>query len=55
MVLVGIGNQDTSFELDWLAGKLANMRLFPDAESESWGWKKSVMDIHGDVLCGQSS
>lgn len=53
MVLVGIGTRDTAFELDWLAGKLLNMRLFPDAESDSWGWKKSVMDINGDVLCGE--
>lgn len=51
MILVGIGTKDTTYELDWLAGKLLNARLFPDSAEESWGWKRNVMEIEAEVLC----
>ncbi|SCV68752.1 BQ2448_873 [Microbotryum intermedium] len=50
MVLVGIGTNDTAHESQWLVSKLLNLRLFPEGESDEWGWKKSVMDISGEIL-----
>lgn len=56
LVLVGIGTGDGPHELDWLATKLLAMKLFPDdKEGEPWGWKSSVVDREGEVLCGELS
>ncbi|ORY90134.1 D-Tyr tRNAtyr deacylase-like domain-containing protein [Leucosporidium creatinivorum] len=51
MVLVGIGTNDTAYEMGWLSQKLLAMKLFPDNAEESWGWKKGVAEIEGEVLC----
>lgn len=32
LVLLGIQNGDTSSDVEWLAAKIANLRIFPDAE-----------------------
>ncbi len=34
LVLVGIGHEDGQDDADWLAEKLLNMRLFPDADDK---------------------
>jgi len=34
LVLVGIGHEDGQEDADWLAEKLLNMRLFPDADDK---------------------
>lgn len=47
LVLVGVGPVDTEEDACWLAGKLARMRIFPDAEGKM---NLSVFDIGGDVL-----
>ena len=47
MVLVGFGLNDTQREADYLAGKLAKLRIFPD---ENGKMNKSVMDIGGKLL-----
>lgn len=47
MVLVGFGENDTTREADYLAGKLAKLRIFED---ENGRMNKSVMDIGGKVL-----
>ena len=47
MVLVGFGENDTTKEADYLAGKLAKLRIFQD---ENGRMNKSVMDINGKVL-----
>lgn len=47
MVLVGFGENDTEREADYLAGKLAKLRIFED---ENGRMNKSVKDINGKVL-----
>src|SRR5688500_18995595 len=47
LVLAGVGHGDTDEDAAWLAGKLARMRIFPDAEGKM---NLSVIDIGGEVL-----
>lgn len=47
MVLVGFGQNDTVKEADYLASKLAKLRIFED---ENGRMNKSVRDIGGQVL-----
>ena len=47
MVLVGFGENDTTREADYLARKLAKLRIFED---ENCRMNKSVMDINGKLL-----
>ena len=47
MVLVGFGDMDTTREADYLARKLAKLRIFEDEHGKM---NKSVMDIGGKVL-----
>ena len=47
MVLVGFGENDTTREADYLARKLAKLRIFED---EKGRMNKSVMDINGKLL-----
>lgn len=46
-LLVGIAATDTEVELDWMARKCLELRLFP---SQSDRLEKSVQDIGGDLL-----
>lgn len=47
MVLVGFGENDTPREADYLAGKLAKLRIFAD---EKGRMNRSVIDIGGKLL-----
>ncbi len=47
MVLVGFGENDTTREADYLAGKLSKLRIFGD---ENGRMNRSVMDIGGKLL-----
>ncbi len=47
LVLVGIETADNKEDVDYLAGKLVNLRIFEDEEGKM---NRSVMDIKGDVL-----
>ncbi|MBB1138439.1 D-aminoacyl-tRNA deacylase [Myroides sp. WP-1] len=47
LVLVGIEEIDTKQDIDWLSGKLVNLRIFED---EQGVMNKSVLDIDGEVL-----
>lgn len=47
LIFVGIETADTSADGEWLAGKMAKLRLFPD---EAGQMNKSVVDIGGGVL-----
>ncbi|MCQ2194127.1 MAG: D-aminoacyl-tRNA deacylase [Paludibacteraceae bacterium] len=47
LVLVGIEDRDTKEDAEWLAGKIANIRIFDD---ENGVMNKSVIDIEGEVL-----
>lgn len=47
LVLLGIEDADTKEDLDWLAQKIANMRVFGD---ENDLMNKSLSDIDGNIL-----
>lgn len=47
MALVGFGENDTTKEADYLARKLAKLRVFPDDEGKM---NRSVLDINGKLL-----
>lgn len=48
-LLVGIADTDTETELDWMARKCLDLRVFPDAEGGD-RWQKSVQEIRGELL-----
>lgn len=47
LVLVGIEDTDGQEDLEWLSGKIVNLRIFNDEEGVM---NKSVIDIEGDIL-----
>jgi D-aminoacyl-tRNA deacylase len=47
LVLVGIEDADTQEDIDWLANKIVNLRIFNDAEGVM---NVSVKDDDGDIL-----
>ncbi len=49
-LLVGIAATDTEAELDWMARKCLELRLFPDGAGGESRWDKSVREIGGELL-----
>jgi D-tyrosyl-tRNA(Tyr) deacylase len=47
LVYVGIGKDDKPEDAEWLAGKIADMRIFPD---EEYRMNRSVRDVGGSIL-----
>jgi D-aminoacyl-tRNA deacylase len=47
MVLAGFEDDDTAADLDWMAGKLVKLRIFPDAAG---AMNRSVTDVGGGIL-----
>ncbi len=47
VVLVGVGMDETQEDIDWLAKKLVQMRIFDDAEGVM---NLSVQDVEGEVM-----
>jgi len=47
LILLGVHHTDTDRELDWLARKCANLRIFPDEEGRM---NRSVTDVGGEAL-----
>ena len=47
LVFVGIEAADSQEDIQWLSGKIANLRIFAD---ENEVMNKSVLDIEGDIL-----
>ena len=47
MILVGVAEGDTEQDMEWLASKAANMRIFDD---ENGVMNRSVIDVDGEVL-----
>lgn len=47
LVLAGVAPEDSAEDGEWLAGKLARMRIFPDAEGKM---NLSLSDIGGEAL-----
>ena len=46
-ILVGIEDEDTQEDIEWLAGKASNLRIFDDADGVM---NLSVKEVHGDIL-----
>ena len=47
LVLLGVGHEDLEEDAQWLAQKIAKMRLFPDAEGVM---NRDLMEIGGECL-----
>jgi D-tyrosyl-tRNA(Tyr) deacylase len=47
LVLVGIEDADTADDIEWLSGKIVNLRIFND---DNGVMNVSVKDINGDIL-----
>jgi D-tyrosyl-tRNA(Tyr) deacylase len=47
VVLVGVEEIDDADDVEWLAGKLAALRLFSEGEA---AWARSVQEIGGEIL-----
>ena len=49
-LLVGIAETDTEIEINWIARKCLELRLFSDPQTNSGKWEKSVQEIQGELL-----
>ncbi len=47
LVLLGVGHQDTETDVNYLAEKIAGLRVFEDANGKM---NRSVLDVGGSVL-----
>lgn len=47
MILLGIEDNDTEEDLNWLAQKISNMRIFSD---ENGLMNKALVDVQGNIL-----
>ncbi len=47
LILLGIVNEDTQEDINWLAKKIANLRIFAD---EDGVMNKSLIDINGEAI-----
>lgn len=47
LILLGIANEDTEKDIDWLVRKVSNLRIFNDAHDVM---NRSLIDTNGDVL-----
>ena len=47
LVLMGVEDADTNEDLEWISGKIVNLRIFDD---ENGVMNKSVLDIAGSIL-----
>ncbi|NDV45910.1 D-tyrosyl-tRNA(Tyr) deacylase [Paludibacter sp. 221] len=47
LILVGVEDADTDDDIDWLTGKIVNLRIFDD---EGGVMNRSILDVEGDVL-----
>src|SRR6266498_4236337 len=47
LILLGIEDADTDADIEWLSGKIVNLRIFDDAKGIM---NISIKDINGDIL-----
>ena len=47
LILLGICDEDTMDDVDWLVKKIANLRVFGD---ENDVMNRSIIDVHGEAL-----
>ncbi len=48
MLLIGICENDSEADADWLIHKILNLRIFSDEEGKM---NKSIQEISGEILC----
>ena len=51
LCLIGIKDTDTTTDIDWIAKRLLNIRVWPDDQDQRKSWSKSVLDNHYQILC----
>ena len=47
LIFLGIEEADNRVDVEWLAKKIANLRIFDDSEGVM---NKSILEIHGEIL-----
>lgn len=47
LALTGFGRTDSKKDLEWMAGKITGLRIFPDSRGNM---NLSVCDVHGEIL-----
>lgn len=47
LILVGIEDSDTDEDINWLVGKISNLRIFPD---DNEVMNLSVKDVNGEII-----
>lgn len=47
MILLGICNEDTKEDADWLVKKIINLRVFDDDQGVM---NRSILEVHGEIL-----
>ncbi|MGA3012456.1 MAG: D-aminoacyl-tRNA deacylase [Bacteroidales bacterium] len=47
LVLIGIVDEDTTEDVEWLSGKIINLRVFDDQQGIM---NRSIIDVGGDLL-----
>ncbi len=47
LILIGICNEDTTEDVDWLVKKIANLRVFDDDEGVM---NRSITDVEGEAI-----
>ncbi len=47
LILLGIENEDTNADIEWLSRKIVNLRIFNDEEGVM---NKSLIEVKGDVI-----
>lgn len=47
LVFLGVGENDTEKEIDYMVNKISGLRIFPDDEGKM---NRSVIDIKGEIL-----
>ena len=47
LILLGIENEDHSEDVNWLAGKISRLRIFPDQDGTM---NLSILDIEGEAM-----
>ncbi|PNQ73913.1 D-tyrosyl-tRNA(Tyr) deacylase [Hanstruepera neustonica] len=47
LILLGIVDDDTLEDIQWLSNKIVNMRIFPDANGVM---NRSILDVNGEII-----
>ncbi|WP_020526710.1 D-aminoacyl-tRNA deacylase [Flexithrix dorotheae] len=47
MILLGITHDDNESDIEWLSGKIVNLRIFNDEDGKM---NRSILDVGGDIL-----